>query len=197
MKVLISLNQWVNLILLNFTALRLLGFLVEKRRLKTETHLQSALAFIVILIVDNWLSSFPVDKINLYYSFCSSIFLSFYLTRDKAAFLKFFGIACMGIMLFFLNVPVLLQISFTLSIVILIIEIKNSLLGSSHQRRIAIVLSSMAAYLFSQAEAYTFSLVGHNWGNSKHLIYFAIGDFLIFTTMLLIVNANLRRLFYY
>jgi len=196
-EVLISLNQWANLILLNYTALRLLGFFVKKRKLKSETHLQSALAFIVILIVDNWLSFFPFDKINLYYSFCSSIFLSFCLTRDKAAFVKFFGIASVGITLFFLNLPVLIQISFTLSIVILIIEIKNSLLGSSHQRRIAIVLSSMAAYLFSQAEAYTFSLVGRNWGNSKHLIYFAIGDFLIFTTMLLIVNANLRRLFYY
>jgi hypothetical protein len=196
-EALISLNKWTNIILLNYTALRLFGCFVKQRKLKTETHLQSALAFIVILIIDNWLSYFPIDRVKMYYSFCSSIFLSFYFTRDKAAVVKFFGIASTGMTLYFLNVSVLTQISFMLSIVILIIGIKNSLLGSSNQRRNAIVLSSMAAYLFSQAEAYTFSLVGHNWGNSKHLIYFAIGDFLMFTTMLLIVNANLRRLFYY
>jgi hypothetical protein len=195
-EILIFLNNWTNNILLNFTALRLLYYFIKLKKLKTESCLQPILGFISILVLDNWFSCIPIDGDNFYYSFTASIFLSHYLTNKMSVFIQFCATTILGTMLLVINSCALTQICFILSMLILLFEIKNNLLKSSNQRRITTVLTPITAYIFFAAQEYTLAQVGQDWANSKLLIYFSIGDYIVFTTMIIIINANLRRLFF-
>lgn len=196
MEVLVSLNIWTNNLFINITALRLLYYFLNPQKFKVKRNTIYILGFISILILDNWLSYLPIERENYYYSFTASIFLSHYLTNKMAVSIQFFAMAIIGTTLFVINSSELIQISFILSMLILLFEIKNHLLKSSNQRIIAIVLTPITAYIYFTAQEYTLAQVGQNWANSKLLIYFSIGDYLVFTTMLIIINANLRRLFF-
>lgn len=196
MEVLVSLNNWTNNIIINITAIRLLYYYLNPEKFKVKRSIIYILIFILILILDNWLSYLPLERQNFYYSFTASIFLSHYLTNNRSVFIQFCATTIIGTMLLVINSCALTQICFILSMLILLFEIKNNLLKPSNQRRIAIVLTPITAYIYFTAQEYTLAQVGQNWANSKLLIYFSIGDYLVFTTMLIIINANLRRLFF-
>jgi len=150
-EVLISLNNWSNNILLNITVLRLLYYFLNPQKFKVNLTIVHIIGFLVILILDNWISYLPIDRDDFYYSNVASIFLAHCFTK---------------------------------------------ILKSSNQRRITVVLIPITAYIYFAAQEYTLAQVGQDWANSKLLIYFSIGDYIVFTTMIIIINANLRRLFF-
>ena len=195
-ELLISLNNWTNNILLNITALRLIYYFITEKKLKKGSFQPSIFGFILILVLDNWLSCIPCDGDNFYYSNVASIFLAHCFTKNIAPPKQFLGIISIGITLFLIDSKALIQICFILTMLILLFEIKNNLLKSSNQRRITVVLIPITAYIYFAAQEYTLAQVGQDWANSKLLIYFSIGDYIVFTTMIIIINANLRRLFF-
>jgi hypothetical protein len=195
-KVLILINFWTNNLLLNITAIRLLFYFLNPQTFRANKKSLNILGYISILIIDNWLSYLPIERQNVYYSFSATVFTSFFITSQKSAVFQFSVAAIVGILLYLINSSELIQVSFVISMLVLLIEIKNHLLKSSNQRRNAIALIHIAAYLYFTAEEYTLAQVGQNWAKSELLIYFSIGDYLVFTIMLIYINANLRRLLF-
>lgn len=195
-EVLISLNNWSNNILLNITVLRLLYYFLNPQKFKVNLTIVHIIGFLVILILDNWISYLPIDRDDFYYSNVASIFLAHCFTKNIAPHKQFFGIISIVITLFLIDSSALIQICFILTMLILLFEIKNNLLKSSNQRRITVVLIPITAYIYFAAQEYTLAQVGQDWANSNLLIYFSIGDYIVFTTMIIIINANLRRLFF-
>lgn len=196
MKVLILLNYWTNNLLLNITAIRILFYFLNSQTFKVNQNSLHILSFVSVLIIDNWLSYLPIERQNIYYSFLATVFTSHFFTNKRSTVAKFSVTVILGITLYLINSSVLIQIGFILSMLILLFEIKNHLLKSSIQRRYAIALIPIAAFLYFAAQEHTLAQVGQNWSKSELLVYFSIGDYLVFTSMLIIINANLRRLLF-
>lgn len=196
MEVLFYLNKWTNNILLNITAIRLLYFFVNYEKSKFNTSNTNVFGFILILILDNWSHQLAFKNENFYYSFVASVFLAHFITNKISPFAQICTATTLGTTLIQSKSSAILQVSFILSMLVLLHEIKNNLLKSSNQRRITVVLIPITAYIYFAAQEYTLAQVGQDWANSKLLIYFSIGDYIVFTTMIIIINANLRRLFF-
>lgn len=197
MKTLLFLNYWTNDILLNLFALRFTIQLVKIKTMKLNPIRISILCFLGILLLDNWLYHLTIhESTDFYYAFTSSVFLSLSTFKNTSTPKQLALIILCGTTQLFINSPILIQMAFGISMILLLIEIKNHLLKSSQHQTIAFVLIAIILYIYSILQEYTFSQVGGNWAKSNFLIYFSICDYIIFSLMLLIIHVNVRRLFF-
>jgi len=195
-KTLTTLNNITNILLINTLIIQFIFLLFKCKKTNWSSIHIIILIFCVILVTDNWLSYFTRNTENFYYSFTASIFPAYTLTKNRSKYITITIIIVLGTLLLSLKSPTLVQISFCFSMIILFFEIKHNLLKSSKQRIVATVLIPITLFIYFIIQEYTFFQIGRNWANSNLLIYFSIGDYIVFTTMIIIINANLRRLFF-
>ena len=190
------LNKYTNIVLLNLVFVWILYAIYNKQKIKIGQIETSIGLFYLVLLLDNWITHLTSWNQFWYYTATSSVFLPFSIYPKAKLATKIASFLGIATLLYFINSDMLIQFAFLSSIIVLLIKTKTKLLHSSKTRYIGIVLSLIAVFVFFIAQQFTFLKLGGNWNQSKYLIYFSICDYLVFTTMLLVIHANFRRLFF-
>lgn len=191
-----KLNSFTNDLLLNLVFGWIIYAIYSKRSIKIGQIETSIGLFYLVLLLDNWITNLTSWNEFWYYTATASVFLPFSFfpnVRLSTKVASFLGIATL---LYLINSEILIQIAFLASIIVILFQAKINILRSSKSRNIGIVLGLIAMFVFFIAQQFTFMKLGGNWGQSKYLIYFSICDHIVFTTMLLVIHANFRRLFF-
>ena len=190
------LNKYTNIVLLNLVFVWILFAIYKKQNIKIGQIETSIGLFYLVLLLDNWITHLTSWNEFWYYTATAGVFLPFsFYPKAKLAtkIASFIGFAAL---LYLINSEILIQITYLVSIIVILAQAKNYFLQSSKLRYIGIVLSLIALFEFFIAQQFTFMKLDGNWGQSKYLIYFSICDYIVFTTMLLVIHANFRRLFF-
>jgi hypothetical protein len=190
------LNDLTNILLINLFLLRTAIAVIYNRSLKKDRLVFSILTFLSVLVIDNWLFNLTTIGDMVYYIVTATVFLPFaFLPRARPSrqIVSFIGFATL---LYLINSEILIQTAYIASIIVILIQAKTYFLQSSKLRYVGIVLSLIAMFVFFKAQQFTFMKLCGNWAQSKYLIYFSICDYIVFTTMLLVIHANFRRLFF-
>ena len=190
------LNKYTNIVLLNLVFGWMLYAIYSKRNFKKGQIETSIGLFYLVLLFDHWITHFTSISEFWYYTATASVFLPFSFYPKARLSTKIASFIGMATLLYLINSEILIQFAFLASIIVILIKAKTNLLHSSKTRFIGIVLSLIAVFVFFIAQQFTLSKLGGNWAQSKYLIYFSICDYIVFTTMLLVIHANFRRLFF-
>lgn len=190
------LNKYTNIVLLNLVFGWILYAIYAKRKIKIGQIETSIGLFYLVLLLDNWITHLTSWNEFWYYTATASVFLPFSIFPKAKLATKIASFIGMATLLYLINSEILIQFAYLASIIVIMVQAKTNLLHSSKTRYIGIVLSLIAVFVFFIAQQFTFMKLGGNWDQSKYLIYFSICDYIVFTTMLLVIHANFRRLFF-
>ena len=196
MEKLLILNNYTNDILLNLVFGWVFYAIYKKRRIKLGKTETAIAAFYLVLLVDNWFNHFTSIEDLWYYIATAIVFIPFSVFPTAKLHLQLAIFIAFASLLYLFGSEQLIQFCYFVTIVILLVYAKKHLLQSARNRNLGIVLILIAVYYFFIVQPYTLSKIGNNWAQSKYLIYFSICDYTVFTTMLIVIHANFRRLFF-
>jgi hypothetical protein len=196
MKELSTLNSYTNITLLNLVLGWVFYAIYKERSLKIDRKVISIAAFYWVLLVDNWFTHFMPMGDLWYYVATATVFIPFSIFPSAKVLSQIAFLISLGTLLYFLNSEILIQFAYLSSIILILINAKTHLLSSGKSQHLGIILIIISIYLFLKAQQFTLMKMSGNWSQSKYLIYFAISDYIVFTTMLIVIHANFRRLFF-
>ena len=196
MKELSTLNSYTNITLLNLVLGWVFYAIYKERSLKIDRKVISIAAFYWLLLIDNWFTHFTEIGDLWYYVATATVFIPFSIFPSAKVLFQMAFLISLGALLYFLNSEILIQFAYLSSIILILINAKTHLLSSGKSQHLGIILIIISIYLFLKAQQFTLMKMSGNWSQSKYLIYFAISDYIVFTTMLIVIHANFRRLFF-
>ncbi len=196
MKELSTLNTYTNIILLNLFLGWVIYALYKKRSLKFDRKAISIAVFYFVLLVDNWFTHFTAIGDLWYYVATATVFIPFSIFPLAKILFQIAFLICLGTLLYLLNSEIILQFAYLTSIIIILINAKTHLLSTAKSQHLGLILIIISIFIFFKAQQFTLMKTGGNWSQSKYLIYFAMSDYIVFTTMLIVIHANFRRLFF-
>jgi hypothetical protein len=193
---LILLNNYTNNILLNLFWGWIIYAIYKKRSPKIDKRGIAIAAFYLLLLLHNWITFLTEIEDIWYYVATATVIIPFTVFSSARIHIQIAFFVVLATLLYIFDSEQLIQLFCFVTIVILLINARKYLLQSAGNRILGIMFSLMAVYYFFIIEPYTLSKLSGNWSQSKYLIYFAISDYIVFTTMLIVIHANFRRLFF-
>lgn len=169
-------------------------FLININRLKINNRNIYVLLFSSILFLENVVSDINIlspIRISVYHNLMSSIFILTYFKNMNSG--KLIVLYC--VISLFLNDYYIISLNYLITIFIFLnfsflLSRKSSKENFQHY-----IFLSIACFLHCSLLQITLMSTGYIWIKSKYLIYFAIYDLFIFTTTLILIHGNFRRLF--